>query len=156
MIDCIWSLLTEKYRRSVSLYQLINLSSRISYGSFNSFCMFSSFNLTFQFNSVQRLFLIQFNIAAHGNILKEGQRVGQLCIEPNGVIVIFIGRKLYLNLQIVSKLFTGKLICQLRFMNYQCRQKIVLSLNFVFLAQCRSAITCINNNYFSIALNIFY
>ena len=59
--------------------------------------MFSSFNLTFQFNSVQRLFLIQFNIAAHGNILKEGQRVGQLCIEPNGVIVIFIGRKLYLN-----------------------------------------------------------
>ena len=59
--------------------------------------MFSSFKLTFQFNSVQRLFLIQLNIAAHGNILKEGQRVGQLCIEPNGVIVIFIGRKLYLN-----------------------------------------------------------
>ena len=29
--------------------------------------------------------------------MKEGQRVGQLCIEPNGVIVIFIGRKLYLN-----------------------------------------------------------
>ena len=59
--------------------------------------MFSSFKLAFQFNSVQRLFLIQLNIAAHGNILKEGQRVGQLCIEPNSVIVIFIGRKLYLN-----------------------------------------------------------
>ena len=52
------------------------------------------------------------------DILKEGQRVGQLYIEPNGVIVNFIGRKLYLNSQIVSKLFTGKLICQLRFMNY--------------------------------------
>ena len=59
--------------------------------------MFSSFKLTFQFNSVQRLCLIQLNIAAHGNILKEGQRVGQLRIEPNSVIVIFIGRKLYLN-----------------------------------------------------------
>ena len=46
---------------------------------------------------MQCLFLIQWNIAAHGNILKEGQRVGQLYIEPNGVIVIFIGRKLYLN-----------------------------------------------------------
>ena len=59
--------------------------------------MFSSFKLNFQFNSVQRLFLIQLNIAAHGNILKEGQRVGQLCIEPNGVTIGFIGRKLYLN-----------------------------------------------------------
>ena len=39
----------------------------------------------------------QLNIAAHGNILKEGQRVGQLCIEPNGVTIGFIGRKLYLN-----------------------------------------------------------
>ena len=29
--------------------------------------------------------------------MKEGQRVGQLRIEPNSVIVIFIGRKLYLN-----------------------------------------------------------
>ena len=58
------------------------------------------------------------NIEAHGNILKEGQRVGQIYIEPNGVIVNFIGHKLYLNLQIVSKLSTGKLICQLRFMNY--------------------------------------
>ena len=59
--------------------------------------MFSSFKLTFQFNSVQRLFLIKLNIAAHGNILKEGQRVGQLFIEPNGVTIGFIGRKLYLN-----------------------------------------------------------
>ena len=25
-----------------------------------------------------------------------------------------------------------------------------------FLAQCRSTITCINNNYFPIALNIFH
>ena len=116
--DCIWSLLTEKYCCSVSPYLIINLSSCVSYGLFNSLCMSSSFKLTFQFNSVQFLFLIQWNIAAHGNILKEGQRVGQLYIEPNGVIVNFIGRKVYLNLQIVSKLFTGKLICQFRFMNY--------------------------------------
>ena len=46
---------------------------------------------------MQRLFLSQLNIAAHGNILKEGQSVGQLCIEPKGVTIGFIGRKLYLN-----------------------------------------------------------
>ena len=83
--------------------------------------MFSSFKLAFQFNSVQRLFLIQLNIAAHGNVLKEGQRVGQLCIEANGVIVIFISVSYILIIdidQIVSKLSTGKLKCQLRFMNY--------------------------------------
>ena len=45
--------------------------------------------------------------------MKEGQRVGQLYIEPNGVIVNFIGRRLYLNLQIVSKLSTGKLYASL-------------------------------------------
>ena len=66
-------------------------------------------------------FLIQLNIAAHGNVLKEGQRVGQLCIEANGVMVIFIGVSYILIIdidQIVSKLSTGKLKCQLRFMNY--------------------------------------
>ena len=47
--------------------------------------MSSIFQLTLKLNSVQCLFLMQGNIAVHGNILKEGQRVEQLYIEPNGV-----------------------------------------------------------------------
>ena len=83
----------EKCRRSVSLYQLINLSSCVSYGSFNSFFMSSNFTLTLQLNSVQYLFLMQRNIEARGNILKEGQRVGKLCREPNGVWLIMGGKR---------------------------------------------------------------
>ena len=83
----------EKCRRSVSLYWLINLSSCVSYGSFNSFLMSSNFTLTLQLNSVQCLFLMQWNIEARGNILKEGQRVGKLCREPNDVCLIMGGKR---------------------------------------------------------------
>ena len=83
----------EKCRRSVSLYQLINLSSCVSYGSFNSFFMSSNFTLTLQLNSVQYLFLMQRNIEARGNILKEDQRVGKLCREPNGVWLMMGGKR---------------------------------------------------------------
>ena len=32
----------------------------------------------------------------------------------------------------------------------------ITAFELCFLVQCRSAITCVNNNYFSIALNIFH
>ena len=47
--------------------------------------MSSTFQLTLKLNPVQCLFLTRWNIAAQGNIVKESQREGQLCVEPNGV-----------------------------------------------------------------------
>ena len=55
--------------------------------------MSSNFTLTLQLNSVQYFFLIQRNIEARGNILKEGQRVGKLCREPNGVWLMMGGKR---------------------------------------------------------------
>ena len=55
--------------------------------------MSSNFTLTLQLNSVQYFFLMQRNIEARGNILKEGQRVGKLCREPNGVWLMMGGKR---------------------------------------------------------------
>ena len=55
--------------------------------------MSSNFRLTSKLNSVQCLFLMQWNIAAQGNISKEGQRVGQLCREPNDVWLMMDGKR---------------------------------------------------------------
>ena len=71
----------------------INLSLGVSYGSFNSFVMSSNFQLILKLNSVQCLFLMQWNIAAQGNFLKKGQRVGQLCRETNDVWLMMDGKR---------------------------------------------------------------
>ena len=63
--------------------------------------MSSSFQLTLKLKLVQCLFLMRWNIAAQGNLLKEGQRVGHLdiyivkCCEAHCVYLIWC--KLYLN-----------------------------------------------------------
>ena len=104
--------------RKISLWCIailaINLSLGVSYGSFNSFFMSSNFQLTLKLNSVQCLFLMQWNIAAQGNILKEGQRVGQLCREPNDVWLMMDGKRAYrcISLLLVShKLSDAFLMC---------------------------------------------
>ena len=71
----------------------INLSLEVSYGSFNSFFMSSNFQLILKLNSVQCLFLMQWNIAAQGNILKKGQRVGQLRRQTNDVWLMMDGKR---------------------------------------------------------------
>ena len=55
--------------------------------------MSSNFQLTLKLNSVQCLFLMQWNIAAQGNFLKKGQRVGQLCRETNDVWLMMDGKR---------------------------------------------------------------
>ena len=91
--------------------------------------MSSNFQLTLKLNSVQCLFLMQWNIAAQGNILKEGQRVGQLCREPNDVWLMMDGKRACrcISLLLVShKLSDAFLMCA-AFFHSNILYKILMS-----------------------------